>query len=247
MKVQRPPKIKAFLLSAGLGTRLRPLTLDIPKCLVPVQSEPILLKWLRALRAIDCESILINTHYLADKVDQYIKSLPREYSQMISVSYEPQLLGTAGSLIYNRDFFDCDIGLLIHVDNLMVEGLQPFLDAHMNRPSECDITMLTFETNDPESCGIVRLNNNSVITDFFEKSHEDHGCLANAAVFAFNPNFLNSLLSISDSFVDFSKDVIPHFLNKIYAYKTTMPFVDIGTPDRLNYANSVPISNPTQF
>ena len=56
---------RALLLAAGLGTRLRPITLDTPKCLVPIGGEPLLGRWLRTLEIAGCDSVLINTHYLA--------------------------------------------------------------------------------------------------------------------------------------------------------------------------------------
>ena len=59
---------RALLLAAGLGTRLRPITLETPKCLVPIGGEPLLGRWLRQLELAGCEAVLINTHYLADQV-----------------------------------------------------------------------------------------------------------------------------------------------------------------------------------
>ena len=56
--------LRALLLAAGLGTRLRPITLNKPKCLVPIGGEPLLSRWLRQLEQAGCESVLINTHYL---------------------------------------------------------------------------------------------------------------------------------------------------------------------------------------
>ena len=96
--------IKAFLLSAGLGSRLRPLTDVTPKCLVDVGNQPVLGRWLTSLAHINCSSALINTHYLHQQVEEYLDSTCHMYDFEISSTYESDLLGTAGSLIKNIDF-----------------------------------------------------------------------------------------------------------------------------------------------
>ena len=68
--------LRALLLAAGLGTRLRPITLQTPKCLVPVAGEPLLGRWLQQLEAAGCEAVLINTHYLADQVEAFLQQRP---------------------------------------------------------------------------------------------------------------------------------------------------------------------------
>ena len=64
---------KALLLAAGMGTRLRPLTNNIPKCLVEIGEKPILGIWLENLSKAGCEEVIINTHYLSEKVEEYLK------------------------------------------------------------------------------------------------------------------------------------------------------------------------------
>ena len=96
--------IRVLLLAAGFGTRLRPLTFDIPKCLIEVDKKPILGFWLNKLEDFGVERILINTHYLADKVNHF---LDNNYLQnrKIKKFHEKKLLGTAGTLIANYKFF----------------------------------------------------------------------------------------------------------------------------------------------
>ena len=78
----------------------------------------------------------------------------------IRTIHEPQLLGTAGTLIANKEFFQGDTGLLIHADNnnAMEGKIEDFLDAHLKRQPWCKLTMLTFRTKTPESCGIVEID-----------------------------------------------------------------------------------------
>ena len=71
--------IRALLLAAGLGTRLRPLTNHTPKCLVPIAGRPLLAQWLEQLESISCQAAIVNTHYLADQVVAFLnkgKHLP---------------------------------------------------------------------------------------------------------------------------------------------------------------------------
>ena len=94
---------RALLLAAGLGTRLRPITLDTPKCLVPIGGKPLLGHWLRKLELSGCESVLINTHYLAEQVEIFLKSW-KSPTMDVQTVHEPVLLGTAGTLLANQGF-----------------------------------------------------------------------------------------------------------------------------------------------
>ena len=96
--------LRALLLAAGLGTRLRPITLHTPKCLVHIGEEPLLGRWLRQLEQAGCESVLINTHYLAEKVQAFLTSWQSSTMTIQSV-HEPELLGTAGTLLAHQGVF----------------------------------------------------------------------------------------------------------------------------------------------
>ena len=95
---------RALLLAAGLGTRLRPLTMQTPKCLVPIGGEPLLGHWLRKLELAGCDSVLVNTHYLAEQVKAFLQSWQSPRMNVSSV-HEPELLGTAGTLLANQEVF----------------------------------------------------------------------------------------------------------------------------------------------
>ena len=97
--------VKALLLSAGLGTRLRPLTLKTPKCLLKVGNKTILERWIKTLEKLGCESAIINTHYLSNKVEEFIKENHKNWQIDLEIKYEKKLLGTAGTLIRNKNYF----------------------------------------------------------------------------------------------------------------------------------------------
>ena len=108
--------IRSLILAAGLGTRLRPLTLSKPKCLVEINKKPLLELWIEKLKDINTQRIIINTHYLSDQVNNFLKRKYKNEKKIQSV-HESKLLGTAGTLIANRDFFLNSIGIMILADN----------------------------------------------------------------------------------------------------------------------------------
>ena len=232
-------RLKALLLSGGYGTRLRPLTNKIPKCLVPIGGIPIIDHWLNQLNEVGCESILVNTHYLSTYVVEHLSQVKSRYVSEIQTVYETNLLGTAGTLCNNLNFFDSDINLLIHSDNLMMDKVERLIEAHRMRPHHCHLTMLTFETSDPSSCGIVSTDNNGVIQQFHEKSKLDNGDIANGAVYCFDSEFLKFISEMKPEPVDFSLDVIPAMIGRMFTYHTSMPLVDIGSPERLQVARQI--------
>ena len=235
--MSRPP-LRALLLAAGLGTRLRPITLHTPKCLVSIGGEPLLGRWLRQLEAAGCEAVLVNTHHLAEQVKSFLKGWQRDGMAVRSV-HEPELLGTAGTLLANQSFFKGATGLLIHADNAMADNLGPLLEAHRQRSAGCLLTMLTFRTDQPQSCGIVTTNGCGVVTAFHEKVSDPPGDCANGALYAFDPDFVAFLNTLRPKPNDFSTEVIPHLVGRINTWHTAKPYLDIGTPGTLKAAQSL--------
>lgn len=237
------PPFRALLLAAGLGTRLRPITLRTPKCLVSVRGEPLLARWLRQLKEAGCEAVLINTHYLADHVEAFLKTQPNN-DMKIKVTYESKLLGTAGTLISNKTFFEGATGLLIHADNAMADDLNNFLVAHENRNPDCLMTMLTFTTDNPQSCGIVESDSQGIIRRFHEKVANPPGNCANGALYAFNESLLDRLTGMTPLPSDFSREVVPTLLGRIQTWHTNKPYLDVGTPAALAKAQTLMAFNP---
>lgn len=229
------PPLRALLLAAGLGTRLRPITLDMPKCLVSIGGEPLLERWLRQLEAVGCESVLINTHYLPDRVEAFLGDRRKSVMKVETVN-EPELLGTAGTLMEHEDFFENKTGLLIHADNIMEEGLDSFLKAHSERNEGCVMTMLTFDTETPTSCGIVELDDKQILQGFHEKVSNPPGNRANGALYAFGPTLLEHLNGMTRRPCDFSVDVIPELIGRVQTWHTVGRYMDIGTPKALSRA-----------
>ena len=229
-------KIKALLLAAGFGTRLRPITLTTPKCLVKVNGVPLIVHWIKKLENIGCDEIIINTHYLSEKVHEFLNEY-KSTKIKINISYEKEILGTGGTLLKHLDFFDDSIGLLIHADNYTNDDLSDFINHHQLKPKDCLLTMLTFDTDNPSSCGIVKKDNEGRVIEFYEKSDEFHGFCANGALYAFNNDFICFLKNMSNVINDFSVDLIPLIKGKIYSCHTKKIYLDIGNEIALKKAN----------
>lgn len=229
--------MKALLLAAGFGTRLRPLTDNMPKCLVPIGRQPLLGIWLSNLSAAGCGAFLINTHYKAEQVAAFIESSP--YRAQVTLAHEPTLLGTAGTLLHHLDFFGNEDGLLIHADNYCPANFEDFIAAHRRRPSHCLMSMMTFRTDDPSSCGVVTLNEGGVVVDFQEKQPKPNGNLANGAVYILSAQLVAELRRSPPSVTDFSTQLLPGMLGAINAYETSAPLIDIGTPRTYALANAL--------
>lgn len=229
--------IRALLLAAGLGTRLRPFTNHFPKCLAVIGDKPLLGHWLDKLAQCGCESVIINTHYLGHLVEQYIADENRKDINII-LSHEENLLGTAGTLNKHLDFFKGSTGLLVHADNAMEDNLDGLLRAHSNRPNGCLATMLTFTTNSPSSCGIVEIDTEGKMKNFYEKVKTPPGNLANGAVYVFDQTFIEYVRALGASKKDISRDIIQNMGNRLFTYKTGGRFIDIGSPETFTEAHN---------
>ncbi len=227
--------MRALLLAAGFGSRLRPLTDSLPKCLVPIHGRPLLDYWLDLLHRHGIAPVRVNTHYRAEQVRDYIAG--SRYQGDVEVAHESSLLGTAGTLRAHLDFFGQEDALLVHADNYCWPDLSAFAAAHRARPQHCLMSMMTFETAQPSTCGIVELDAQRVVVGFHEKVAHPPGNTANGAIYLLGPELLRQLRTSQAT--DFSTEVLPGLVGRIYAHATDSPFMDIGTPETYAHANAI--------
>ena len=97
--------MKAFLLAAGIGSRLRPITDTTPKCMVPIGGRPLLDIWLDAFGEAGIDEVLVNLHHLPHAVTEHL-AFRTGIAQGPRRVFEPELLGSAGTLVANRDWVD---------------------------------------------------------------------------------------------------------------------------------------------
>ena len=226
--------MRALLLAAGLGTRLRPITDKVPKCLVPIHGKPLLGYWLDILLSNGVERVLINTHYLPQPVRDFVAA--SVWHDAIDTVHEDELLGTGGTVVKNRDFSKGEALMVAHADNLTRFKPSEFLAAHINRNKSCELTMMTFDTDMPQSCGVVELDAHGVVQAFHEKVTNPPGSRANAAVYIFEPSVLDYIASLRKDFCDISIEVLPNFIGRIQTFHNADYHRDIGTLESLALA-----------
>lgn len=226
--------MRAVLLAAGLGTRLRPVTDTVPKCLVPIHGKPLLAYWLDLLLPNGICKALANTHYLSKQVEVFRSSSP--WRDHLTLVYEPELLGTAGTVLANRAFFGNQAVLVAHADNLTRFAVREFLAAHDARPAGSVMTMMTFDTDAPQTCGIVELDARGLVMRFHEKVSRPPGTRANGAVYIFEPEVVAFMATFGKRVIDLSTEVIPHFIGRIATYHNRDYHRDIGSLESLRRA-----------
>ena len=219
-------EFRALLLAAGLGTRLKSLTVNWPKCLMPIGERPLLEYWLETMHTMNVHDVCVNLHHHSEIVKEFLNR-PR-FKDWIHPVYEKTLLGTAATLRENIDFFQNCTTLFVHADNWCQCDFDGFLSYHRNhRPNHCLITMMTFESVTPENCGIVETNEEGVVTAFHEKLAKPPGKLANGAVYILESEVIE-WISHHKYISDFSTEVIPNFIGRISTWKNTGIHRDIG-------------------
>jgi len=175
----------------------------------------------------------INTHYLADQVEEYVCQHPLRGK--IETLYEDRLLGTAGTLNRHRHLFD-EPTFVVHVDNYCHDDLTGLIDTFHNRPAEALMSFLVFKSSNPSSCGVVTTDKNGLMSGFYEKQKSPPSNVASGAVFLCSDQFFNIFGKIFDTQTDFSAEIMPLMKQKATCYGTDLFFIDIGTPENLQLA-----------
>lgn len=221
--------MNAFILAAGEGRRLRPITKTTPKCLIKIRGVTLLDLWLQKLVLAGVKKIYINVFHLSDQIISHIKK--SRFVFRVKIINERKLYGTAGSLYRNINYFIKDDKelLLLHGDNYCEENLNNFIKFHKKQLKKNFFTMMSFKTKNPHECGVLLTDKTNTMVKYYEKIKFFHGNDANAAVYILNKNFLDYFKKNFKNTKDFSKEVIPHFTNKIKVFFTKKIFDDIGT------------------
>lgn len=228
--------MRVLILAAGLGTRLRPITNKIPKCLVEVGGKPMLEHWLDKLSntQITPKEVYINLHYKKKQVETFLQSYDSKFP--IYKIFEKELRGTGGtflSLIEKK--FDDDL-LVIHCDNFYDAGLDDFLTKSQSviRDMDFDLALLAFQTKDKKNCGTMEVDKDGKILRFWEKKETSPSNLANGAIYFFSKKIIYDIREKRTEFRDIANDLIQPLNRKIFCYKAKDYFCDVGTLSSLN-------------
>lgn len=218
--------MKAFLLAAGIGSRLRPITDSTPKCMVPIDGRPLLDIWLTAFANAGVAEVLVNLHHLPEVVRRHLVS--RTEPPWVRTVYEPELLGSAGTLRANRhwvaheEFF-----LACNADNLTDFHLRDLIDAHA--ASEAMSTWTVFHSETPSTGGVVELDRAGTVVGFTEKPADPVSDLVNAGMYAFSPAVIDEIIETPP--VDIGHHLLPRLVGKARTVHVAGYFRDIGTPE----------------
>ncbi len=126
--------------------------------------------------------------------------------------------------------------MLAHADNLSICNWSNFIASHQNRHENVVITMMTFDSDKPETCGIVSVDEKSIVVEFHEKKINPPSNRANAAVYIIEPSVLDDLERMEKKEIDFSNDVIPRYMGRIEVYHNDIYHRDIGTLEAYSLA-----------
>ncbi len=217
--------MKAFLLAAGLGTRLRPVTDTTPKCMLVIGGRPMLDIWLDAYGRAGVDEALINLHHLPDVVRRHVAA--RAGPPAVRTFYEPELLGSAGTLVANRRWVDGEeFFLACYADNLTDFDLRSLVRAH--RAHDAPATLAVFHSDNPSAGGVVELDGAGLVIGFAEKPSEPVSDLTNAGIYAFHPCVLDEIGGEPPR--DIGYDLLPRLVGRARAVPVEGYFRDIGTP-----------------
>lgn len=235
--------MKAIILAAGLGTRLRPITNTIPKPLVPIGGKPLLEYHLGLLAKYGVDNILITSHYLPEKMEKFVREYQAQHPEIIiTLVYEKELLGSAGTLKANENFFEDEENfLVIYGDNLTNINYKKIIDFHLKKKGL--ITIASYYEPYPESKGIIVFDEDKLISKFIEKPKPEQviSHQANAGIYVCNHEIFKYLKRIESPVIDFGKDLFPLLLSKekMYTYEMKEFLLDIGTLETYKKAQKI--------
>ena len=218
--------MKAFLLAAGNGTRLRPLTDTIPKCMVPIQGMPLLGIWLEWCRHNGIDEVLINVHAHPDAVAAYLGG---EFGVKVTISEEKELLGSAGTLLANREFVEGEEEFaVLYADVLTNCSFDEMRDYHRARRSPA--TLGLYHAPNPIECGIASVESDGRITKFEEKPAHPKGDLAFTGLMIASPAAMAAIPEKIPS--DIGSDLLPLLIGRMYGYTIEGYLIDIGSYEK---------------
>ena len=220
--------MKAFLLAAGVGSRLRPVTNTTPKCMLAIGGQPLLDIWLDAFDRAGVDEVLVNLHHLPDVVRNHLKARAESLQPTVRTVFEPELLGSAGTLAANRSWVDGEeMFLACNADNLTDFDLRSLAETH--RAHGAIATLAVFHSERPSTGGVVELDAAGTVVGFTEKPSKPVSDLVNAGMYAFHPRVLDEIGGPPPR--DIGYDLLPRLVGRAKAMLVEGYFRDVGTVD----------------
>jgi mannose-1-phosphate guanylyltransferase len=219
--------MKAMVLAAGLGTRLRPLTYEIPKPMVPVLDRPVMAHIVDLCKRQGFDELIANLHYFPDAIRGY-------FGDELEYRYEEELLGTAGGVRNVRDFFGEDLVVIISGDALTDIDLNKLVERHKSAGGIGTLTVK--QVDDTREYGVVIHDADGRIQGFQEKPHPDEALsnLGNCGIYCFSPEIFDYFPDTD--FVDWANDVFPALLDNdvpFHIHEIDEYWNDVGSLEEL--------------
>ena len=216
--------MKAFLLAGGHGTRLRPLTDSLPKCLVPIRGRPLLDIWLDLCARSGITEVLINLHAHSQAIERYLGR--KDWPVNVRLIHEEQLLGSAGTLAANRAWVGSDPAFwILYSDVLTNTNLRRMSEFHRAHASLA--TLGLYQVPDPSRCGVAVTDREGVIIGFEEKPQAPCSNWVFSGLMVAGPGILDLIPPCVPADIGFH--LLPHLLGKTYGYPIADYLLDIGT------------------
>lgn len=227
--------MKGMILAAGEGSRLRPMTLTMPKPMVPIGDKPLLERTIAWLRRYGVVEIGVNLHYKPDVITSYFGD-GSAWGVRLTYSHEPDILGTAGGVKALESLFD-ETFVIVYGDVLTALDLDAVAAFHRQRQAQA--TVVLYHVPNPWECGLVDIDDTGRIRRFVEKPPRDQVFtdLANAGVYIVEPGVLAHVPV--GRFYDFGHDLFPRLLEQgipLFGYPTDEYVLDIG--DHVKYGRA---------
>ena len=195
--------MKAMVLAAGLGTRLKPITYEIPKPMVPVLDRPVMAHIVGMLERQGFDELIANLHYYPDTISDY-------FGDRLSYRFEEELLGTAGGVRNVRDFFGDDPVVIVSGDALTDTDLSKLVERHNGAGGIATLTVK--KVDDTREYGVVIHDADGRIQGFQEKPDPAEALseLGNCGIYCFSPEIFDYFPD--EPFADWANDVFPALL-----------------------------------
>jgi NDP-sugar pyrophosphorylase family protein len=229
--------MKAIVLAAGKGERIRGVVSGVPKPMIAINGKPILQQNVEWLARFGVTDLYVNLHHLPDVIRDHFGD-GRDWGVRITYSYEETLLGTAGAVRKIADDYWGSVTepfLVVYGDNLLAEfDLQAVLDFHHAKRG--DGTVCFHWKDDVSQSGIAEVDEDGRILRFIEKPRPDQVVdhWVNAGIYVLEPDVLQHVPL--GRACDFAKDVFPAMLERertLYGIRIDAPLVAVDTPDML--------------
>jgi mannose-1-phosphate guanylyltransferase/mannose-1-phosphate guanylyltransferase/phosphomannomutase len=219
--------MKAMVLAAGLGTRLRPLTYEVPKPMVPVLDRPVMAHILGLLERQGFDEVVANLHWFPDTIRNY-------FGDRVEYLYEEELLGTAGGVRNARDFFGGDPIVVVSGDALTDVDLRALVERH--REAGGIATLTVKRVPDTREFGVVIHDADGRVQGFQEKPEPEEALsdLGNCGIYCFDAEVFDYFPD--EPFADWAADVFPELLEHdvpFYVHETDAYWNDVGSLDEL--------------